>query len=159
MQAFCGNQALIAKRVLARNADALFKPSARSIALRPSEARMLCAAESRNRRRSHSCVAATPATALGYWDFQGTLVPGASSGEGQAGTSGNWWIRNSRSNCNAVVEIRRHSDGVRFLVFAPNGCASTDYGVIYPLAIYNASHSINTGGSNVFVNVRIDATV
>lgn len=103
-------------------------------------------------------VGAMPATAFAYWDFQGNLSPGAAYGEGQAGTSGDWTIRNSRSNCNAVVEIRRRSDGVWIFVPAPNGCASTDYVTVYPLEVYNASHSINVGSSNVWVNVRIDAT-
>lgn len=103
-------------------------------------------------------VAATPATAYAYWDYQGNLSPGAAYGEGQAGTSGYWAIRNSRSNCNAVVEIRRRSDSAWIFVPAPNGCNSTDYVVEYPLDTYNASHSINQGSSNVWVNVRIDAT-
>jgi hypothetical protein len=103
-------------------------------------------------------VGLTPATASAYWDYQGNLNPGAAYGEGQAGTSGDWRIRLSRNNCNAVMEIRRRSDGAWLFIPAPNGCASSDYTAIYGLDVYNASHAINTGGSGVYVNVRIDAT-
>lgn len=103
-------------------------------------------------------VGLTPATAAAYWDYQGNLNPGGAYGEGQSGTSGDWRIRLSRNNCNAVMEIRRRSDGAWLFIPAPNGCASSDYTAIYGLDVYNASHAINTGSSGVYVNVRIDAT-
>lgn len=102
-------------------------------------------------------VGVTPAAALGYWDYQGNLNPGASYGEAQAGTTGYWNIRLSRSNCNADSWLRRRSDSAWVWFGAP--CAYSDYTVNYPLATYNASHALNGGSSVVWVNVRIDASV
>ena len=101
----------------------------------------------------------TPAVASAYWDFQGYLHPGDAYGEGQAGTSGDWWIRVSRSNCGAKTEFRLRSNGTWQQTVWPGGCSNTDYSVAYDLAAYNASHAINTSCCDVWVNVRIDATV
>jgi hypothetical protein len=99
---------------------------------------------------------AMPAAAWAYWDFTGNLSPGASYGEAQAGTSGYWRIRVSRSNCNADAWERRRSDGYWIWDGAP--CSYSDYTDSYPLSTYDASHAKNTGSSVVWVNVRIDAT-
>jgi hypothetical protein len=99
----------------------------------------------------------TPAAAFAYWDYTGYLSPGASYGEGQSGTSGYWYIRLSRSNCNADSWLHRRSDGSWEWFGAP--CSYSDYTTQYPLSTYNASHALNGGSSDVWVNVRIDGAV
>jgi hypothetical protein len=102
--------------------------------------------------------AAAPATALAYWDFSGYLDAGHTYGEAQAGTSGYWNIRLSRSNCNADSWLRRRSDSYWIWFGAP--CSVSNYVDNYPLSTYNASHAKNgTSCCSVWANVRIDATV
>lgn len=117
----------------------------------------------RLRRRTAAVIAGAvfaavlPASAAAYWDFSGTLSPGNSYGEGQ-GLWGMWMFRLSRSNCNAKMELRIRGGGWTSAP-APGGCADSDFGGSYDTADFDASHAINQGGSDVYVNVRIDATV
>lgn len=99
-----------------------------------------------------------PASALAYWDYSGTLTPSAAYGEGQ-GNVGTWYIRLSRSNCNAKMELFDRFGGYWSQVSAPGGCSTSDWSVGYDTAGFSASHGINAGASDVFVNVRIDASV
>ena len=130
-----------------------------------SRRRRALSARSRFRRAAAVLTAAfclvgvAPASALAYWDYTGYLSVGAAYGEGQAGTSGDWHIRLSRSNCNARVELRIRSSGVWDPAGAPGGCATSDWVTRYGLTYYDASHAINVGPGQVWVNVRIDATV
>ena len=100
---------------------------------------------------------AVPASAAAYWDYSGTLSPSAAYGEGQ-GVVGWWYIRLSRSNCNAKIRLNHYIDGWQ-LSEAPNGCADSDYSWQYDTNYYTGSQAINLGGSNVFVNVRIDGSL
>jgi hypothetical protein len=103
---------------------------------------------------------AIPAVAWAdYWDYTGYLVPGASYGEAQAYSNDYWSIRVNRSNCNGKTEVRYRSTGVWEFIQAPGGCSTADWGYGYPLWIYDASHAINSGDTNVWVNVRIDGTL
>lgn len=114
------------------------------------------------RRLAVICVAlalavAVPASAAAYWDYSGTLSPSAAYGEGQ-GVVGWWYIRLSRSNCNAKIRLNHYTDGWQ-LAEAPNGCADSDFSWQYDTNYYIGSQAINLGGSNVFVNVRIDGSL
>jgi hypothetical protein len=101
----------------------------------------------------------TPASALAYWDFSGNLGAGSSYGEAQAGTSGFWGIRLSRANCDARMEKQNRYNDAWEQVSAPGGCTTLDWNHYYELFYYKASHGRNVGGSAVWVNIRIDASL
>lgn len=103
---------------------------------------------------------AAPAVASAYWDYTGYLSPGSAYGEAQ-GIVGTWYIRQNRSNCNAKMEIRRRDNGVWSNIAYAGGCADSDNlgGSPYGTNIWDASHGINLGGSDVWVNIRIDGTI
>jgi len=110
--------------------------------------------------------AGAPSSALAYWDFQGSLAdwpppPQAEYGEFNPNTGGNWKHRLNRSNCEAKILLKFRSGGGLQQVNIPDGCADNDYTKTFPTATYDASTSRNTdtGGSNVWVNVRIAETV
>jgi hypothetical protein len=104
-----------------------------------------------------------PASAAAYWDYQNWLDPGFSYGEGQ-GQVGTWWIRLSRSNCRAKMEVHARYGtwaGVEF----PGGCAQGDYSRDYftgppDFPAFDASHGKNTYCcESSFANIRIDSSV
>jgi hypothetical protein len=101
-----------------------------------------------------------PAAASAYWDYQGYLSYGAMYGEAQPSNWGTWWIRLSRSNCSARMELRHRATGYWQSVSFPGGCSQTDYSKDYWTEYFSASHAINIGDQlSVWVNVRIASAV
>lgn len=108
-------------------------------------------------------VAAAPAVAVAaYWDFQGTLhdYPTVQYEYGEQnpnnGPGTYWYIRLSRSNCEAKMLFKDYSNNV--LVYnIPGGCAQSDWTQPYSTSLYWASLARNTdtGPGDVYVNVRI----
>jgi hypothetical protein len=97
-----------------------------------------------------------PSTAAAYWDFSGYLSPGHAYGEGQAGSSGYWYIRISQGTYNGMQTYLRYRGTSTWINV---GCASPECTTQYPLSTYNASSGENDGTQTRWVNIRIDGAV
>ncbi len=106
--------------------------------------------------------AAAPASAIAYWDFQGTLhdypTVQYEYGELNPNVAGNWGHRLDRSNCEAKLLLRYRASQNRIQWNIPGGCDTSDYKLCYDASLYDASSSRNTdtGPGDVWVNVRVD---
>jgi hypothetical protein len=108
--------------------------------------------------------ATVPAAASAYWDFSGYLhnypTQRYEYGEVNPDTA-SWGFRLSRNNCEAkaLFGVRSNSNVVQ--VNIPGGCTNLDWPVYYDAHYYYFSDAKNTdeGCCDVFVNVRVDATL
>jgi hypothetical protein len=96
-----------------------------------------------------------PMAAAGYWTWQRSLSPteyvGYFFGSNDDET---WMFRQSRSNCNAKMQLRNRG-GSFIMISIPGGCNTSDYTRNFFTGAYDVARSINQGASDVFVNVRI----
>lgn len=98
-----------------------------------------------------------PSVALAaYWDYSNYLSPGHAYGEGQAGSSGFWYIRISQGTYNGMQTYLRYRGTSTWINV---GCGTPECTTQYPLNTYNASSGENDGTQTRWVNIRIDGAV
>lgn len=130
--------------------------STATLALRGQPVRVSQARHSLRRRVVAVIIALTAAlvfTAVAYaayWDFSGNLAQGTGYAENIA--SGDWARLSRGSACQ--VKIEGWTGASWDIIYAPNGCADSDYRVQF--FTYYAAMCYNINGPTAFINCRID---